>query len=400
MNVWKTMGWSLGAFMLGEQLWKYRSVLRFFERPAPAPLRTPPRLISVLQPVLSGDPTMAECLECSLHLRCTWPLEFIWLADEDDLEGQRVCRELIARYPECSVRLEIVPPLPEDCSPKTFKLIEGRKLAQGDSICVLDDDTLLPADALEISLPYLDQPGVGLAFGLPYYINFSNVWSSMVSTFVNSNSLLTYIPYTELTEPFTINGMFYVMRSELLDAMGGFAAIKHLFADDFAIAHLCRRHGYRLAQTPVRHGISTRVRDGGHYFNLLQRWFLFPRESILRHVSLRDRLLVYLLAVLPSLFPLLLLLALLMRPSRAKLAYTLLYLGCTTRIFSRLNERFLRHAQPAERVWMVPAMHFVIPLQILIALLSPQQANWRGNIVRVERGGTFRYVRRRNAGTP
>jgi hypothetical protein len=35
-------------------------------------------------------------------------------------------------------------------------------------------------------------------------------------------------------------------------------------------------------------------------------------------------------------------------------------------------------------------MQLVFPFQLLVALLSPQRINWRGNIVQVERGGSFR----------
>ena len=40
-------------------------------------------------------------------------------------------------------------------------------------------------------------------------------------------------------------------------------------------------------------------------------------------------------------------------------------------------------------------MQLVFPVRLLVVLLSPQRINWRGNIVQVERGGGFRYVRRR-----
>ena len=118
-------------------------------------------------------------------------------------------------------------------------------------VCVLDDDTRLPDWGLEQCLPFLDRPGVGLAFGLPYYRHFGNLWSALVSLFVNGQSLLTYVPYTALSEPFTINGMFYALRREVLDAVGGFAGLEGILADDFAVASRLREHGYRLAQTPL-----------------------------------------------------------------------------------------------------------------------------------------------------
>jgi len=397
MKPLQKIGWSLALLMLVERLWKQWMVRRFFRQPLPA-AQTRTGLVSIIQPILSGDPTMPACLESNLRLKSSIRLEFIWLVDRDDEDGQRFCQELRARYPEQNIQLVITSPAPADCNPKTFKLIEGSKVAQGDVLCVLDDDTMLPENGLDIVLPFLDRPGVGLAFGLPYYVNFSNIWSSMVSVFVNSNSLLSYVPYTTVTEPFTINGMFYVMRSEVLDNMGGFAVMEHAYSDDFAIAHLCRMHGYKLAQTPLCHGISTQVRDGKHYMNLLQRWFVSPRASILRHVSWSEQLVFYLLVVLPALFPLFLLLSLILRPSWSKLCYTLLYFGCNVTIIHQVNKIYLRQSTPGHRFWLVPIMLVLVPVQMVIALFSPQHVNWRGHVMRIERDGNLVYVRRRGRG--
>jgi ceramide glucosyltransferase len=383
-----------GLLMLVERAWKHRMVMRFFRCPVPAPIAEP-ALVSILQPVLSGDPTMFACLERSLQLQSRYRLEYIWLTDVDDSAGKLICEQLMARYPERVVQLIALPPPPEGHNPKTFKLIVGAKAAQGEILCVLDDDTMLLDNGLERCLPFLDQPSVGLAFGLPYYVNFSDNWSSMVSAFVNSNSLLTYVPYTVVTQPFTINGMFYTIRREVLAEVGGFEAIKHVFADDFAVAQLIRSHGYRLAQTPLCHGISTQVRGPCHYLSLIQRWFVLPRESLLRHLDLRDRLIVYGLGLVPALFPLLLVIYLLVRPSRRLLEYALLYFGYNFAIFAHFNKRYLRKATPWYKSWLVPVMQIVFPVQLLVALLSPQRINWRGNIVQVEKGGGFSYVRRR-----
>lgn len=380
--------------MLGERIWKHWMVMCFFQRPVPAHAGVP-RLVSIIQPVLSGDPTMPACLERSLQLKTRYALEYIWLADINDPAGQDICRQLMVRYPERNIQFVTLPPPSEGQNPKTVKLIAGAKVAHGDVLCVLDDDTMLPDDGLECCLPFLDQPGVGLAFGLPYYVNFSDVWSSMVSAFVNSHSLLTYVPYTVLTQPFTINGMFYAIRREVLEEVGGFEAIEKIFADDFAIAYLVRSHGYRLAQTPLCHGISTQVMGPRHYLSLIQRWFVLPRESLLRHLSIRDRLVVYGLGLVPALFPLLLLIYLLLRPTRRTLGYALLYFGYSFAIFADFNKRYLRQASPWHKSWWVPVMQVVFPLQLLVALFSPQRINWRGNIVQVERGGSFRYLHRR-----
>src|SRR5258707_14678436 len=218
-KIMRKLGLVVGLLMLVERVWKHWMVARFFHRPIPDAKRDL-ALVSILQPVLSGDPTMSACLERSLQLQSRYALELIWLADAHDVAGQRICRELIARYPKRDVQLIELPPPGAGQNPKTIKLIAGAKVARGDVICGLDDDTMLPGYGLERCLPFLDQTGVGLAFGLPYYVNFADRWSSMVSSFVNSNSLLSYIPYTTLTQPFTINSMLSTNLREHLSPHG------------------------------------------------------------------------------------------------------------------------------------------------------------------------------------
>jgi ceramide glucosyltransferase len=386
----------LGLLMLLERAWKHWMVVRFFQRPVPTMSETP-TLVSIIQPVLSGDPTLSFCLEQNLRFQSSYPLEYIWIADDDDSEGQRICQELMQQHPEQMVRLITLPPPPERHNPKLVKVIAAAALARGDIICILDDDTQLPDGGLERCLPYLEQPGVGLAFGLPYYVSFSTFWSKLTAYFVDSTSLLTYIPYTTLTQPFTINGMFYAIKSSVLASIGGFAGLETTLADDFAVAQRFRSHGYRLAQTPLCHAISTTVRGPEQYLSLMKRWFIAPRESILRHVSHKDRLIVYGLGLVPALFPLALLLWLLAQPSLWTALYALLYVGYNYAIFGSLNRRYLHSAAPWQTSWLVPVLQVIFPIQLLFALFSPQRINWRGNIIQIERGGSFHYVQHRPA---
>ena len=258
---------SAALVLLGERAWKHWMVVRFFRRSVPTGAEI--ALVSIVQPILSGDPTMPACLDQSLRARSRFSREFMWLVDDDDLLAQQICRDLIARYPDHAINLMIMPPPGARENPKMIKLLAGLEQAHGDVFCVLDDDTQLPDGGLERCLPFLDQPGVGLVFGLPYYTSFGTLWSRMVAYFVNSHSLLTYVPYTAVTEPMTINGMFYALRRTTYHAIGGFAGLEHTLADDFAVAQRVREHGFRLAQTPLCHGISTTVAGPRHYLSLI-----------------------------------------------------------------------------------------------------------------------------------
>src|SRR6476660_6055332 len=119
----------LAILMLAEKVWRHVTVVRFFRRPVPPPRREV-RLVSILQPILSGDPTMPDCLERNLRMRTRYPLEFIWLVDDNDHEGERICRRLIARYRDRAIRLHLMPPPGERDNPKMVKLIEGARLSR------------------------------------------------------------------------------------------------------------------------------------------------------------------------------------------------------------------------------------------------------------------------------
>lgn len=383
--------------IFAERLLKQLLVVRFFRRPVPSQAQ-PVRLVSVLQPILSGDPSLSDGLEQNLLMRTGYTLEFLWLVDDDDLEGQRICRELLGRHPERQARLILLPPPGPRQNPKMLKLIAGAKQARGDVLCVLDDDTRLPDFGLEACLPYLDRPSVGLAFGLPYYVSFGNFWSRLVAYFVNSHSLMNYVPYAVLAQPVTINGMFYALRSEVLEKIGGFDGLEAILADDFAVARRVRAHGYRLAQSPLRHAISTWVGTPRSYFGLIQRWFIFPRESMLRHLKGREQLSFYSLVLLPAFFPWLALFAALMSP--ALWPVVAVYFVYDYLIFAHFNLAYLRQASPWGHSWWVPLLALVLPLQILAALLAPQRIVWRGHVMQAEPGGGLRFVRRRGGDTP
>lgn len=386
---------AFAVLLTAEKAWRCALVVRFFRRPAPAPKRTV-RLVSILQPILSGDPTLPECLARNLAMRTGYATEWLWLVDTDDTDAHALCQELIARHPGRAVQVIGVPPPLSDArqNPKTIKLIVGAQFACGDVLCVLDDDTTLPDHGLEQCLPFLDQAGVGLAFGLPFYVHFANLWSTLVSCFVNMSSLLTYIPYTFVADPFTINGMFYAVRRNVLEAVGGFRGLEATLADDFAVARRFRAHGYRLAQTPLRHAIRTHVAGASDYFGLMQRWFLFPRESLLRHLSGRDKMVVFSLGLIANVAPFLLALGALLFPTPLVLLATLGYALFSTATVAGLNASYLHATPRCALLWWTPLLLFLFPLQLLVALARPKpRLVWRGHLMEAEKGGGFRVVR-------
>ncbi len=388
---------ALAGLLTLEKLWRVALVARFFCRPVPIDDGPEPGLVSILQPVMGGDPNLFICLEESLQMQTRYRVEFWYLLDDGDADAERVCGDLLARYPQTVAGILWLPPPPEGVSPKLFKLVAGQTASRGDIVCCLDDDTSLPDFGLETCLPYLENSGVGVAFGLPYYRSFENFWSAYVASFVNASSLLTYIPYTFLCPPFTINGMFFAVKRETLQSVGGFETILPILADDFGVAQVFKDAGYTLAQTPLRHGIRTHVRDFRHSRQLLGRWFTAPRESLFRHISPKERSLLVGMGVCANVLPVALLIAALAARQPVALAVAGGFFLVALLTTAVLNGRYLRAATPAWALWLLtPLVLVVFPLQMMLALLAPRQrVHWRGNVMEPSKGGTFRFVARR-----
>lgn len=214
--------------------------------------------------------------------------------------------------------------------------------------------------------------------------------------FVNSHSLITYVSYALLTQPVTINGMFYAIRRDILDGIGGFTGLEHFLADDFAIAQRVRTYGYRLAQTPLRHAISTWI---GQPAQLLSPdpslVYLSPRIDDAPIERARENL-FYAIALLPVFLPWLILVF----PFFDSRLWpvTGLYFAYNYMIFAHINWIYLKQASPwADSYWVV-LISIMLPLQILVALLAPQRIIWRGHTMQAEPGGGFQFVQRRKRG--
>jgi ceramide glucosyltransferase len=384
----------LPALMIAERWWKLKAVKRFFAIEPPPPFEPTPTTISVIQPILSGDPTLWDCLERNLRARSNHNVEFIWLVDDDDLAAHRGCQIVASRNPEAQVSIFSCAKGAANASPKTVKLMQGLQLSTREIFCALDDDTVLKDYALDEAVAHLADPFVGCAFGLPYYTSFGNYWSSLISCFVNGNSILTYVPYTFLIQPFTINGMFYVTKRSTLLSVGGLSGIETAICDDYALAQRFIGQGYRIVQTAVRHPISIEVADRDHFLSIIRRWFIFTRASVMT-TSMRELLIFYFVVFVPNFFPLILLLWNLITPDDILLVGTIAYFSYYYYMIYTINKRYLQNTTPTELLSTMLLFQLFLPVLILWSLMSPGRIRWRGHIMDVAADGTFNFVQRR-----
>jgi ceramide glucosyltransferase len=339
--------------------------------------------VTVLQPILSGDPLLERALRTNLE-STTEAAQFLWLLDEDDAEAWRIANELVERFPG-RVKLESCPPVEEGVNPKVVKLHQALPNVTTDFVAVLDDDTMLLDENLPKAVAMLES--CDLYTGLPCYVADGNLWTSLVAHFVNNNAVLTYLPLLGFAKPLTINGMFYIMRTDRLRALGGFEPILRRLCDDYALARLARRGGCDIVQGITPQYLRTSISGPGHYFRLMHRWFLFA-NTLVTDQNLGVTLVLFLTLGLP---PLLLWIGL------ASLA------GGVLGAMAFIGALVVRHLvlRSLHRLVLKRLPHFSPAVSLLAELLQPihwghamlqRVIVWRTRTIRPGKDGRFTYV--------
>jgi ceramide glucosyltransferase len=223
-------------------------------------------------------------------------------------------------------------------------------------------------------------------FGLACYTNWRTFWSSAMSSFVNANALLSYIPLTYLTEPFAITGHCFALRRTVFDAIGGLEDMGRRVDDDNELARRLRRHGLRCIQTPMIYDVDNDFPDLPAYLAQMQRWFVIPRVTIAPYLSRRDQAATA-LGSAGTLLPSLVALLALWSRSRHALRGLAIVLGAFAAVYLAGERRYLGRATPMRRLAALVVAALIGPLQIVWGLLAGDQVQWRGQRLRIRRGG-------------
>jgi ceramide glucosyltransferase len=324
--------------------------------------------ISVVQPILGGDPTLGAKLMLNTAL---YPeVEFIWLVDENDELGHSSALRALSSQPSQATIIR-VPIAPKDQNPKVFKLAWAYSYYK-ENVVVLDDDCALAAGSLEKLVKCLSLAGI--ATGMPFYLEEGTFWSRLLGKFPNGQSVLTYFSVLTRRGASTLNGMFYATTKSRLDQIGGFGAITKFLCDDYELAKLYAKHKLKIFQSTASVNIFTSVPTSSDYAALMHRWAFFSVRQLSELISWRAVILV----MLPTSLPLVcLILALTQGTEFVMMTLAVCYLKTETAI--RLRKSFfgnLTRNQP----YLEILSDFLVPIFFVSGLLT-RQIRWRNKII-------------------
>ncbi len=384
---------TLTALFVLDRLLKLAATLHFFQRkPVFAQVASQEwPSISLIQPVTHGVEGLTRNLRSRAHLSYAGMIQHLLICDADDLPTQAVCRAYLDEFPELHSHLILVAGNATHPASKIEKIEAALAAADGEIVWFLDDDVALRPDAPAVLLPALFQPEVGAVFGLACYTNWSNPWSSLMSTFVNAQALLSYIPLSYLTEPFTITGHCFALRHDVFERVGGFAQMEQRIDDDHELARRVRHAGLHVVQTPLIYDINNQLSSFKAYMTQMKRWFIFPRQSMLPFLNVREQWLS-LLGSVGNLFPALLLVLALLTGRRSAIAGVRTSLSLSATIYALCERRYLKRETPPIGWLLLPIVVLLTPLHILAVLFSNNEIEWRGQRLRIARGGKMEIV--------
>lgn len=391
LNVLDRLAYSLAALFALDRLLKLAAVMHFFRRPLPpAPAAWPS--ITLFQPITRGVSGLSAALRSRAKLDYPAAIQHLLICDTHDHTSQAECRALLAEFPVLRAEIVLVETNGAPVASKTEKLLAAIPQATGEVFWFVDDDVALRPTAGRILMPFLYQPRVGAVFGLACYTNWRTFWSSLMSGFVNANALLSYIPLSYLTEPFTITGHCFALRRETFQRAGGFEGLERRIDDDHELARRVRRLGLGCVQTPMIYDVDNDFDSLQAYARQMKRWFIFPRQAMLPFLTAWEQAVSF-PGSISNLFPGLLALLALCTWRRSALRALLTSLSLFNAVYALCQARYLQRPMPLKRWPLLPIVALLTPLQVLWALFSNEEIEWRGQRLRIRRGGTMEVMR-------
>ena len=349
---------------------------------------------TVLQPILSGDPRLEEDLIA--NLKNTTDMKFIWLVDKSDKMAIDTV-ENILKDKNYSNRIEVyyLDDVPQELNPKIFKLAQVVDKIKTEYSIILDDDAVIDRKKLDELSVYEKDKSEWIATGIPFNYNIKGFYSKLISAFINSNSIFSYFSLSFLKENKTINGMFYILRTDILKKYSAFDEIKYWLCDDLALATYLLSKKVKIIQSTIFCNVRNTVPSLKRYVLLMKRWLLFSNVYMKNAFSVKFLFII----LLPTLLPTILLffsfylgidyLVIVLNLFIGKIA-----LFHIVRLFiyqgnyeenSFKKSLFVFSPQTTELLYELLS-EFLLPFMLIYTLLTPPVILWRNKKIRVKDG--------------
>jgi ceramide glucosyltransferase len=362
----------IGCFYLAASVWTVRRFLA-----SPLRFSGPVKPVSVLKPLCGEDADLAENLR-SLCAQEHRQFQIVFGVREASDGAVAVVRRMMAEFPAADLTL-IVDGRRRGGNLKVANLHNMLPAARHDVIVIADSDMRVgPGYLGEVTGPLCD-PAVGLVTCLYRGISGGGVWSRLAAIHVNHG----FLPGAAVNEAFGAGagcfGATIALRRDMLERIGGFAAIADDLADDYALGAAVRRCGGRIELS--RHLVDNIIVEPSFSALFLHelRWARTIRQvaplGFLGSIVVTQPVVLALVAVCLGALPL------------AAPVTLLLALACRIAAV-RAVDRAL--ALPPTPLWLVPVRD-LLSFGVFVASFFARKVAWRDTTFRIGPKGRLSF---------
>lgn len=350
---------------------------------------------TIVQPILSGDPRLEDDLIA--NLKNTADIKFIWLVDKNDKIATQTV-EKILKNKNYSNRIEVyyLDDVPKGVNPKIFKLEQVVNKIKTEYTIILDDDSVIDRKRLDELSIYEKDKTEWIATGIPFNYNIRGFYSKLISAFINSNSIFSYFSLSFLKENKTINGMFYILRTDILKKYSAFENIKYWLCDDLALATYLLSKDVKIIQSTIFCNVRNTVPSFKRYILLMKRWLLFSNVYMKNAFSIKFLFIILLPTLLPTVLLFLsfylginyLVIVLNLFIVKVALFYIIrlfIYQGVREEKTAKKSDFIVFSPQTKELLYELLS-EFLLPFMLIFTLLTPPVIIWRNKKIRVKDG--------------
>lgn len=360
------------------------AAIRFAKRTAspllPLP-KVPPR-VTVLKPLHGSSNSLAANLVSFLEI--SYPrVDFYFGVENYEDAAAEIPVALRQRYQYANVTL-VVGAEPNCSNRKIAKLVKMAERAEKAEVFVLSDaDVSVDRDYLKrIVGELISDEKIGIVT-CAYRARPGGSFASRLEALYVNTDFLPQVLLAEMIEPMHYAlGATIAIKRDVLEAAGGFRAVKNMLADDFYLGNLTNTRGYEIKLSDSLVTLTCEEKTFTDFWHHQLRWARTYRT--VRPVSIATIL-------MHGPFWALILLAA-SRGSAAAWAALVLLLAARLAMSAAIVGRVLKMPEMLSQLWLVPFKDLIMTGVWFGSLLS-NKVRWAGREFKVNRGGAMQEVK-------
>ena len=251
MDLWSALGavpLVLAAVGVAYHAYAAWAVRRFFAGPHAHP--EAPLPVSLIKPLHGAEPRLTDNLATFLAQDYAAPVQMVCGTNTADDSAVAPARAVIAAHPAADIALFTGPRLP-GANGKMGNCAAMLPLARHDVLILSDSDMVVAPDYLARVTTALAVPGTGAVTCLYLGRGDTGWWSWLGAAMIDWQTMPNMIVglATGLARP--CMGSTIALRRETLEAIGGFASLTEVLADDHAIGAGVSALGLAVSVPPI-----------------------------------------------------------------------------------------------------------------------------------------------------